>query len=107
MGIIPDWEPVLYKPEEVLVPAWLPDTPATKEDIAAQYTTLSRLDQGVGLVLKELELAGHSEDTLVLFSSDNGIPFPLGKETKNYQLSHFILHLINSQVAVNLVTLIL
>ena len=27
------------------VPAWLPDTAATRADIAAQYTTLSRLDQ--------------------------------------------------------------
>ena len=96
MGDIPDWEPVFYKPDQVEVPHWLPDTPATREDIAAQYTTLSRLDQGVGLVLRELELAGREEDTLILFSSDNGTPFPLGKETKNYQLSHFILHLINS-----------
>ena len=29
----------------MLVPAWLPDTPSTRADIAAQYTTLSRLDQ--------------------------------------------------------------
>ena len=27
------------------VPAWLPDTAATRADISAQYTTLSRLDQ--------------------------------------------------------------
>ena len=94
MGEIPDWQPVLYKADQVMVPDWLPDTPATREDIAAQYTTLSRLDQGVGLVLRELELAGHSEDTLVLFSSDNGIPFPLGKETKNYQCWNFKMHQI-------------
>ena len=25
--------------------------------------------------------AGHGDDTLVIFSSDNGIPFPLGKAT--------------------------
>ena len=81
MGTIPDWTPVLYKPEDVVVPAYLPDTPATREDIAAQYTTISRLDQGVGLVLQELHQAGHQEDTLVIFSSDNGIPFPLGKAT--------------------------
>jgi len=79
MGTIPDWTPVLYKPEDVVVPAYLPDTPATREDIAAQYTTISRLDQGVGLVLQELHQAGHQEDTLVIFSSDNGIPFPLGR----------------------------
>ena len=102
MGEIPDWEPVLYRPDQVVVPAWLPDTPATRQDIAAQYTTLSRLDQGVGLVLRELELAGKQEETLVLFSSDNGTPFPLGKEAENYQWCHFKMHLIKfSWVAAN------
>ena len=42
MGRIPDWKPVLYRPEDVVVPPYLPDTPATREDIAAQYTTISR-----------------------------------------------------------------
>ena len=42
MGRIPDWDPVLYKAADVMVPAYLPDTPATREDIAAQYTTISR-----------------------------------------------------------------
>ena len=75
MGEIPDWEPVLYKPDQVVVPAWLPDTPATREDIAAQYTTLSRLDQGVGLVLRELELA---EIHAVLSSPcPRSLPLPL------------------------------
>ena len=86
---------------QVLVPHWLPDTPATREDIAAQYTTLSRLDQGVGLVLRELQMAGHTEDTLVLFTSDNGTPFPLGKEYENYQRC-FKVHLIKfTWVALN------
>lgn len=34
---------------------------------------------GVGLVLRELEAAGRAKDTLVAFSSDNGIPFPSGR----------------------------
>ena len=106
MGDIPDWDPVLYKPHQVLVPDWLPDTPATREDIAAQYTTLSRLDQGVGLVLRELDQAGYADDTLVLFSSDNGTPFPLGKEDENYQWCNFKMHLIKfSRIAVNQVEL--
>lgn len=31
------------------------------------------------MVLKELENAGHLDDTLVIFSSDNAIPFPNGR----------------------------
>lgn len=45
-GVIPDWNPLTYKPEDVIVPPYLPDTPATRIDIAAQYTSISRMDQG-------------------------------------------------------------
>ncbi|KAJ9590145.1 hypothetical protein L9F63_016730 [Diploptera punctata] len=79
MGKIEDWEPIYYKPEQVQVPYFVQDTPAARQDVAAQYTTISRLDQGVGLVLKELEAAGFQNDTLVIYSSDNGIPFPSGR----------------------------
>ncbi|CAN2391568.1 N-sulfoglucosamine sulfohydrolase, partial [Pristimantis euphronides] len=34
---------------------------------------------GIGLILGELRSAGHENDTLVIFSSDNGIPFPNGR----------------------------
>ncbi|KAJ8367041.1 hypothetical protein AAFF_G00333550 [Aldrovandia affinis] len=79
MGRIPDWTPEHYSPEEVKVPYFIPDTPVSRADLAAQYTTISRLDQGIGLVLKELREAGFENDTLVIYSSDNGIPFPNGR----------------------------
>ena len=47
MGYIPDWQPYYYKPRNVIVPYFVQDTPAAREDISNQYTTLSRLDQGV------------------------------------------------------------
>lgn len=47
----------------------MPDTEPARRDIAAQYTTISRLDQGVGLVIKELEAAGHLDDTLIIYTS--------------------------------------
>ena len=46
MGRIPDWTPKTYDPADVKVPYYVPDTPAARADIAAQYTTISRLDQG-------------------------------------------------------------
>ncbi|KAK3729352.1 hypothetical protein RRG08_053552 [Elysia crispata] len=79
MGSIQDWQPKVYDPSKVIVPFFLPDTPAVREDIAAMYTTFNRMDQGVGLFLKELFDAGHKDNTLVLFSADNGIPFPAAK----------------------------
>ena len=47
MGKIVDWEPQYYKPEDVVVPYFVQDTPAARKDISNQYTTLSRLDQGL------------------------------------------------------------
>lgn len=46
MGVIPDWTPITYDPNDVIVPYFVQDTPAARQDIAAQYTTISRLDQG-------------------------------------------------------------
>lgn len=79
MGLIPDWQPWYYQWDEVQLPYFVQDTEAARRDIAAQYTTMSRLDQGVALVLKELQASGHADDTLVIYTSDNGIPFPSGR----------------------------
>ncbi|XP_003399164.1 N-sulphoglucosamine sulphohydrolase [Bombus terrestris] len=79
MGTIPDWYPIYYQWEQVKVPYFVQNTEAARRDISAQYTTISRLDQGVGLVLKELENAGFKNNTLVIYTSDNGIPFPNGR----------------------------
>ncbi|XP_004946339.2 N-sulphoglucosamine sulphohydrolase isoform X3 [Gallus gallus] len=79
MGWIPDWKPQLYRPEDVQVPHFVPDTPAARADLAAQYTTIGRMDQGIGLVLEELRRAGVLNSTLVIYTSDNGIPFPSGR----------------------------
>jgi N-sulfoglucosamine sulfohydrolase len=34
---------------------------------------------GVGLILQELKAAGFENNTLIIYSSDNGIPFPSGR----------------------------
>lgn len=79
MGLIPDWHPIYYQWEQVQLPYYMQDTEPARRDIAAQYTTISRLDQGVGLVVKELEKAGKIDDTLIVYTSDNGPPFPSGR----------------------------
>jgi N-sulfoglucosamine sulfohydrolase len=75
---------VRYDPAKVVVPPFLPDNAEVRKDLAEYYQSVSRLDRGVGLVLKELEDAGLLDDTLIIFISDNGIPFP-GAKTTLYQ----------------------
>jgi N-sulfoglucosamine sulfohydrolase len=52
MGFIEDWHPIYYKPEQVQLPYFVQDTPAARQDVAAQYTTISRLDQGCYLFIQ-------------------------------------------------------
>ena len=54
-GVIPDWKPVTYDIQDVYVPYFIPDTPTARQDIANQYKSISRLDQGVGLMLQALK----------------------------------------------------
>jgi N-sulfoglucosamine sulfohydrolase len=72
---------VKYDPKDVIVPYHLPDQPEVRAELADYYQSASRMDHGVGLVLEELKKAGHADDTLILFVSDNGIPFPGAKTT--------------------------
>src|SRR5262249_37361182 len=70
---------VKYNPKDVIVPYPLPNQPEVREDLADYYQSATRLDHGVGLVLKAIEETKNSERTLVIFLSDNGIPFPGAK----------------------------
>ena len=78
-GVIPDWHPIDYSPDDVQVPFFLQDTPKTREDLATQYRIVSRMDEGVGLFLQALKDYGFENNTLVIYTSDNGIPFPNAK----------------------------
>lgn len=69
------------RPEDVAVPAFLPDTAAVRADLAAYWDEIRRLDAHVGRVLAGLERAGLADDTLVVFTGDHGFPFPRGKGT--------------------------
>jgi N-sulfoglucosamine sulfohydrolase len=76
-------EAVRYRPGEVIVPPYLPDRPEVRQDLAGYYESVSRLDQGVGLAIQALEQTGRRDDTLVIYLSDNGMPFP-GAKTNLY-----------------------
>lgn len=69
-----------YRADEVAVPRHLPDLPGVRADLAQYYEAVSRMDAGIGVLLRELEAAGRSDDTLVIYLSDNGRPFPAAKD---------------------------
>ncbi|HVT27548.1 MAG TPA: sulfatase [Lacipirellulaceae bacterium] len=73
--------PVHYKPENVIVPPFLPDTPVCRAELAQYYESVSRVDAGLGRLMEILRNAGKYDDTLILYVSDNGIAFPGAKTT--------------------------
>jgi len=70
-----------FSPDEVSVPPFLSDLPEVRLELAEYYRSVHRLDRGVGLLIDALEEAGHADDTLVIFLSDNGAPFLNSKTT--------------------------
>jgi arylsulfatase A-like enzyme len=80
-----DYEPGIisrpHGPEEVVLPPYLPDHPNVRKEFALYYDEITRLDGYVGGILDELERQGIADDTVVLFLSDNGRPFPRDKTT--------------------------
>lgn len=74
-------KPEKYNPDNMPVPDFLPDTRAVREELAQMYESISRMDQGIGMVLEELRKSGRFDNTLIVYISDNGIPFPGAKTT--------------------------
>ena len=57
------------------------DTPLQIKRVSGYYNTIKRLDDGIGLLMKELDDAGHADNTLIIFCGDHGPPFARGKTT--------------------------
>jgi N-sulfoglucosamine sulfohydrolase len=77
----PGVTPVPYDWKTVPVPTFLPDDPVVRMDLAEYYQSVSRLDQGLGRLIDVLKETGKWDNTIFIFTSDNGMPFPGAKTT--------------------------
>lgn len=68
-----------FKPEEIVVPRFLPDIPDVRKEVAQYFAAVHRCDEMVGKTLAALEESGYSDNTLVMFLSDHGMAFPFAK----------------------------
>ena len=62
-------------------PAHLPDTPETRSDMASFKASARSLDQGVGAILHGLDALGLVDNTILVLTTDHGLPFPGAKAT--------------------------
>ncbi len=65
-----------YPPATIKLPPNLADTPRTRQDFSAYLAEITYMDGQVGEILKVLEESGKANDTLVLFTSEQGSQFP-------------------------------
>jgi len=63
-----------------LMPPYLPDVPEVREDLADYFGEIAAWDNGIGVLLAELDKTGERDNTLIVISGDHGAPgFPHGK----------------------------
>jgi N-sulfoglucosamine sulfohydrolase len=65
----------------VEVPPYWPDVPAVRDDLLDYAAEIGHFDTQLGRVLALLAEAGELENTIVIVTSDNGMPFPRVKGT--------------------------
>lgn len=73
------FEPTDAPTGEVQVPAYLPDSPVVRRDVADLEGSVREVDAAMGLLLAALDRSGLAARTLLIFTTDHGIAFPGAK----------------------------
>ena len=74
-----------YPPERIQVPPYLVDTPETRTGLSKYYAEITYLDRQLGRCLALLDDAGRTDDTLFIFTSEQGSSFPFGGKWTCYE----------------------
>ncbi len=73
------WENEGKKLEDAEVPSFLPDTPEMRADVLDYAVEIEWFDSHLGRIMETLEAAGDLDNTLIIFTADNGMAFPRAK----------------------------
>ncbi len=66
---------------KVVVPGFLPDTEVSRSTFLDYAHEINHFDEHLGRIISMLEASGELENTLVIVTSDNGMPLPRAKAT--------------------------
>jgi len=67
--------------DQLTVPPYLPDIPEIREDLADMEASIYSADRAFGRIVDAIRSSKIGENTLIIFTSDHGIPFPHAKMT--------------------------
>jgi len=74
------------KLESVKVPAFLPDAEVVRSELLDYAFEIEWFDKHLGRMIEILEEMGELDNTLIVVTADNGMPFP-GAKMQNYEYS--------------------
>ena len=66
-------------PSRVVVPPIFPDHPIVRNDLLDYFVEIEHFDKMVGRAIATLEKSGQLDNTIVVVTSDHGMPFPRAK----------------------------
>jgi arylsulfatase A-like enzyme len=72
-------EPVDSK--KVIIPPFLPDSEKIREDLGLFYGIINPVDETIGKIIDILDRTGLRDNTLFIYTTDHGSPFPRAKCT--------------------------
>jgi arylsulfatase A-like enzyme len=70
-----------YDPAALTIPPYLVDNAETRKALAAYYAEVTALDTEVGACMQHVDAAGQRDDTMFIYTSEQGFAFPFGKWT--------------------------
>ena len=68
-------------PALVKIPPFLPETNKIREDLSLFYGIINPVDEVIGKIIEILEKTGLKENSLFIYTTDHGSPFPRAKCT--------------------------
>lgn len=75
-----------YKADKLTVPPYLVDCPRTREDLAKYYAEITYLDGQLGGCMKVVDESGRADNTILIFTSEQGSSFPFGAKWTCYEM---------------------
>lgn len=67
--------------DDVKVPSFFPDDPEIRNDLLDYYYEIEWFDSHLASMIAKLEEIGELDNTIIVVTSDNGMPFPRAKTT--------------------------
>jgi len=71
----------LYDPDSLNLPPYMVDTRETREELVHYYAEITYADSLMGYCMDMVDRNGNSDNTMLIFTSEQGNSFPFGKWT--------------------------